>query len=839
MKNTSQFTGILCFILLSSCQSFSYKDSTLYEAGVSKTLAAFRKTSYEDVHYKLIFQLPGSRNETVAGEVILSFFLSGEIPVIIDFRADSVQIKELTVNNRTVPYVFEKEHILIDPKYVRKGANAVFISFDVPDQSLNRRDDYMYTLLVPDRARTLFPCFDQPDMKASYSLSLITPSDWEAVANSPALNVMEDRITNERLYEFETSEPLSTYLFSFVAGKMRKEHYTRNNRTISIYHRETDPQKTAQCPAIADEVFDALEWMEEYTGIPYPFAKYDLVILPGFQYGGMEHTGATLYNDWQMFLNEQPTLNERLRRSSLIAHETAHMWFGDYVTMKWFDDVWTKEIFANYFASRIVEPLYPEINHRLNFIRNYYPAAYSEDRTEGTTPVKQSLDNLSDAGLVYGQIIYNKSPVVLGMLIDKIGEKAFQKGIREYLSTYAYGNAAWEDLIHILDNLTGEDLKSWSRAWVEEKGMPVIHLSVKDKQFVYRQEDVWGRKLQWPQKFTSLLVEAGQIREIRVSSEEAQVSIEAMNFDKPVVIPNTDGKGYGLFCLTQDQVAACFRLLHTHKDEVLKGSLLITLYENLLNKAIDPGRFRDELLEYAANETNNLLYSMAIGYLASSRRYYDLPSEKTENGLWSIVSSHPDPAHRLQAFRTYAAVAESKEAIARVYAIWKEEKAPQGCLLSENDYITLSYSLAIQLPEKAEEIGEIQKKRITNPDRLATYHFVFPSVSPQREVRDSVFLSLLQAENRRIEPWASAALANLNHPLRQKEAIAYIRPSLEALENVRKTGDIFFPTNWLRALLAGHLSVDAKREIDNFFIDHPDYHPMLTNKIKQQSDHLN
>jgi hypothetical protein len=123
-----------------------------------------------------------------------------------------------------------------------------------------------------------------------------------------------------------------------VAGELTREVYSRNGRDISIYHRETDPKKIAQCPAIADEVFDALEWQEDFTGIPYPFAKYDVIILPGFQYGGMEHTGATLYTDRRMFLDEHPTLNERLSRSALIAHETSHMWFGDYVTMKWFDD---------------------------------------------------------------------------------------------------------------------------------------------------------------------------------------------------------------------------------------------------------------------------------------------------------------------------------------------------------------------------------------------------------------------------------------------------------------------------------------------------------------------
>ena len=234
----------------------------------------------------------------------------------------------------------------------------------------------------------------------------------------------------------------------------------------------------AQCPDIADELFDALAWQAEFTGLDYPFMKYDLIILPGFQYGGMEHTGATLYADRRMFLDAQPTLNERLGRSALIAHETSHMWFGDYVTMAWFNDVWTKEVFANYFASRIVEPQYPAVNHRLNFIRDYLPSAYSKDRTLGANPIQQSLDNLRNAGLVYGAIIYNKSPIVMEMLVRVLGEEAFREGIQEYIKSFPYGNATWDELIEILDHYTDVDLRSWSQAWVGEKGMPELTATI-------------------------------------------------------------------------------------------------------------------------------------------------------------------------------------------------------------------------------------------------------------------------------------------------------------------------------------------------------------------------
>ena len=370
-----QFIGIASIAFLSACGSPA-PDAALLQPGVSRELAQFRKEHFEGVRYNLFFSIPESRKEAVTGKAEITLAIREKQPVIIDFRGEPEQVASVLLNGRKVPYTVKDEHIVVDAKEVAEGENRVSIEFTANDQSLNRRDEFLYTLLVPDRARTLFSCFDQPDMKSIFTLSLEVPSSWQAVANGAIEQEDSTSVAGRRRVSFRETEPLSTYLFSFVAGKLTRETYSRNGRNISIYHRETDPKKVAQCPDIASEVFDALEWHEEYTRIPYPFAKYDLIILPGFQFGGMEHTGATLYTDGRMFLNENPTLNERLSRSSLIAHETSHMWFGDFVTMEWFNDVWTKEVFANYYASQMIEHLFQEVNHSLNYMLDYIPAAY-------------------------------------------------------------------------------------------------------------------------------------------------------------------------------------------------------------------------------------------------------------------------------------------------------------------------------------------------------------------------------------------------------------------------------------------------------------------------------
>ena len=831
--------GTCLMIGLMACQSPQNELPKLTEKGVSFELAQFRKAHFSAVNYQLFFSIPSERQQPVEGDVEICFQTEQPQPLILDFRAEPEQVKRVELNGQLVAYTVQDEHIVIAKEHVSAGKNRVRVSFTPADQSLNRREEFLYTLLVPDRARTLFPCFDQPNLKALFTLTLKVPETWQAVANGAVEAVDSLSVLGKHLIQFHQTEPLSTYLFSFVAGELQKEQFEREGRTIAIYHRETDPQKVAQCPAIAEEVFDALAWQADFTGLDYPFMKYDLIILPGFQYGGMEHTGATLYADRRMFLDAHPTLNERLGRSALIAHETSHMWFGDYVTMAWFNDVWTKEVFANYFASRIVEPQYPAVNHRLNFIRDYLPSAYAEDRTLGANPIQQSLDNLRNAGLVYGAIIYNKSPIVMEMLVRVLGEEAFREGIREYMKSFPYGNATWDELIEIMDRYTDVDLRNWSQAWVGEKGMPELTATIEGDELVVRQQDAWRRGLIWPQQLAYQLYSPSRTQLVELNSDAAEVHVKLEHLPTDAfILPNVDGRGYGFFRLDEPTAAACWNVLLKSDDEVLRGSLLITLFENLRRQTIDPAGFRSALLAYLPQEPNALLFSMALGYLGNCQALFPTDAVSVEEALWQLVTSAEEPSRRLQAFRQYRSIAESAEGLKRLYTIWDQEQAPKGCYLSESDYISLSYRLAILMPEQADQIVAKQLARIQNGDRRKEYSFVSPAVSPNKAVRDSVFQALLIAENRRVEPWAASALSLLNDAKREQESIEYIRPAIEILQEVQRTGDIFFPANWMRALLSGHHSKEARDEVDRFFADHPDYPPMLSNKIRQQADHL-
>lgn len=803
------------------------------EEGVSRDLAEYRASVISDIRYDIRFSIPEDLEERVRGEETICFTLKEQSPVQLDFREGADAVSALEINGAAAEIQYRDEHLVLDGKRLRKGENTVRLSFLAGDRSLNRNEAYLYTLFVPDRARTAFPCFDQPDLKGRFSLQLELPAAWEAVANGPELSC---EVAGERkTLTFKETQPLSTYLFAFAAGKWQKATRYRGDKPMSVYYRETDPAKLAQMDDIFSQVFQSLDWMEAYTDIPCPFEKYDFVIVPGFQFGGMEHPGAILFNDKRMFLSAAPTTAEKLSRIELIAHETSHLWFGDAVTMRWFDDVWTKEVYAGYFGAKIATPLFPEVNVPLRDFRNFNINAYAEDRTAGTTSIRQALPNLSSAGLIYGNIVYDKAPVVMRMLSDLLGEEAFRDGLREYLRSYLYANATWNDLIAILDSRTELDLRQWSRVWVEEKGMPTLSYQVADGQLTVRQEDPLGLGRVWPQRI-SFGNGAGETL-VSLWCDAPEVSAPAPS---ETLLPDLEAEAYGWFRLEPADAEALIAALPALPQPQGRLSLLASLYENTLRGQLAPEAFAALLSEVLRAEKDPLVAGAAAAYLKTLATQGPMAgSALLEKLLFDVVQDQSVPGEiRLTAFRTLAEVFRSEEVLSELGQVFREGKGYKGLTLTVRDYMTLACELAVRCPEEYETIGLIQEERIDNPDLLREFLYVYRAVDSPQDSRDELFSLLLEAQNRNVEPWAASALSYLNHPLRQAESLDYIYPALEELPEIQRTGDIFFPKNWCVALLKGHNSPEAAAEVRRFLGDHPDFPALLKGKLLQSADHL-
>ena len=841
MKLRNIAIGIIA-ILTISCTNSQPTNILDITPGVSYHLAQERKANIHDIHYDISFSIPKTLDEDVYCSIIINFRLKECSDVVIDYR-DTEQIGDIFMGDVGSIEEWSKwlrnEHIVIPRDKVTIGQNTIHIHTRVSNQSLNRNEEYLYTLLVPDRARTLFPCFDQPDMKATYRLSLLLPEEWTAVSNTP-ITAYHEGDEGFKTIDFAPTEPLSTYLFSFVAGKLQSATYDDGTHLFTAYHRETDPKRIAQLDTIFSEVKYSIEWLEEYTGVKYPFAKYDFIMLPGFQYGGMEHTGATLYNASQMFLGDNPTLDELLRRSSVIAHETAHMWFGDYVTMRWFDDVWTKEVFANYFAARIVEPLYPTINHHLNRLKNYTIASLSEDRTTGSNAIRQQLDNLQNAGLIYGRIIYNKAPIVMDKLVEIMGDEAYRNGIREYLTTYGYDNATWPELIEILDGYTDADLRSFSEVWVHSNAMPIVECRHEGNTITLTTLDPLGRGLFWPQSFTlRAILWNNEARDIDITLTEPT---QCVNLDGDIahIIPNTCGRGYGLFTLPNEDIHWLLNNLSAIDDDLAREASLINLHELYKWGYINDTQWINTLNATLNTEHNYLIASTICDYI--SEPLIALHNHDIEASLWHTTTTHPIISLRRKLLTTLAHAATSPMVTTAIYDIWSNNGAAwlgednNFTQLGENDAMTIAYELGIRCPEQQQQIIATQRSRITNPDRQREFDYISRGTAADIATRDALFDALLDPAERRTEPWAAALLRLLNHHTRQAEATKYIYRGLAEMEEIQRTGDIFFPSNWSKALLSGHHSPESRAIVEAFLADNPDYSPLLRSKILQSAD---
>ncbi len=842
MKNTCSL--LLILILGISCQT----PTDLLDVGIPLTMAEYRKEQVSNVVYDLSFEIPEERSQPINSTLELNLDINDLThPLYLDFNEKADRVQSVEVNGASIETDHRKEHLIIASEHLKKGQNVVVVNFLAGELSLNRNDEFLYTLLVPDRASTLFPCFDQPDIKATYNLTITAPSDWEVLAGALEIEQKEKGAFIE--HRFGTSAKMSTYLFSFVAGKFETEVQNPGSFDMKLLYRETNEEKRK---ASLKEIFkhhqQSIDFLEDYTGYPFPFEKLDFATIPGFQYGGMEHVGAIQYRESSLFLDNSATESRKLGRGKLIAHETAHMWFGDLVTMKWFSDVWMKEVFANFMADKIVNPSFPEINHNLQFVTNHYPSAYSEDRTAGTNPIKQQLDNLKNAGTLYGRIIYNKAPIMMRQLEAAMGEASFQEGIKEYIATYKDGNAEWENLVEILDSKTSIDMKQWSDVWVNQSGRPVLSDQITYGElgtitnFEVSQSAEDGSDKVWPQSFTVGLIYPDSVIEVQANiTVRKTVLNEAHGLPKPdAIVYNYDGYGYGIFPITAETI----QQTTTIKDEVARAYAYINLYENVLGGKVNALEAVDLMKEGLKTENNELITRLITNQLRTLFWKYLSEEERSEvqqeleQSLISIINDDLPANRKKTLFGLFRSIAYSSTGQDTLYKIWNKETTIKDLKLNTDDYANMAMELCIYGHPKAEEIIQSTVASFKNPDKIERFKFLIPSLSNDAQVRNDFFESLRQAVNREKESWVLTAVNNIHHPLRHESSTQLLPTCLELIEEIQLTGDIFFPKRWLVSTIGNYSSEEAYTVLTTFLSDNPEFSPVLKRKLLQATDDL-
>lgn len=823
--------------------------------GIPRELARQRASQISDVRYHLRFTLT-PHAPTISGHEELQFRSTISGAVLLDFRDGTVT--KLTVNGVTGLASLENGHIELPANEIHAGENTVIVDFTAPvataGKAITRFEDkddnteYLYTLFVPMDAEMAFPCFDQPDLKGRFHLELTAPENWTAISNT-AIESRSPSAPGQSLTIFGETHPISTYLFAFAAGPFRKVDETPG--LPGLYVRQSKLSKAeAEAPEVQQITAQGIDYLSRLFAQPFPFPKYDLVLIPGFAYGGMEHAGATFLREESVLFRTAPTHSDHLNRDILLLHELTHQWFGDLTTMKWFDDLWLKEGFAQYMAYHALADLKPSENIWKRFYQGIKPAAYAIDSTKGTTPIYQDIANLKDAKSAYGAIVYSKAPGVLKQLAFVLGEENFRDGLRLYLKEHTYANAEWSDLVRAFERVSGKPLQDWAAAWIRRRGMPQVDVSWscdarnRIDRFSLTQHDVFNEGGVWPIAMQLLLSypNADPVR-LRAQLDSAKAEVQQA-ITKPCpefVFLNDQDYAYGRFLVDERSRKAVFERLGQTSDVFERTLLWGSLWDSVREAELAPRQFLDLALQLLPAETDEALAQGLIGHLTTGLHRYVSRDQRAQivpraEKLAIDHMLHSDNQDfRIIWFRGLRAFAESPQGRGELKDLLSGKVTIPGVELRSLDRWTLVTSLIAQNDPDAAAIYAAEQKRDSTGDGLK-YAYVAQAARQESATKQQYFNDYLHDASRP-EDWIEQSLGAFNYWNESDLTLPYLKPALEALPQIKRERKIFFVLGWLNGFIGGQTSAAAQAQVREF-LRAPNLDQDLRLKILEVSDEL-
>ena len=839
-------------------------DAVKPKVGISHGLAVSRAARVSDVRYRIAFAL-AEHADAIHGRETIAFALAakGADDLVLDFREGSIESAKL--NGSSVVTGLVNGHLMLPAAKLRAGANTVELDYTAriatAGAAITRYEDkddgseYFYSLFVPMDASMAFPCFDQPDLKARFNLTVTAPARWTVVSNTAGSRKDDE---DKSTWTFAETRPISTYLFAFAAGPWTR--FAGKVGEPSVYVRQSQRKRAepemAQLQSITGR---GMVWLAGYFQQPYPFPKYDLVLIPGFPFGGMEHAGATFLNEDGVLFRTAPTEADRFHRNILTLHELTHQWFGDLVTMRWFDDLWLKEGFAQYMAYRCLDSLEPKSEAWKHFYEDIKPLAYGIDETQGTTPIFQDIPNLKDAKSAYGAIVYQKAPAILRQLEFRLGADRFRDGLRIYLKQHAYANAQWSDLIGAFHTASGQDVRSWADAWVLRRGMPEVAATWscgadgRLDELKLTQRDVLPDGFVWPVANEVRLEPSGETLRVDWNSA-AKVVREAKGKACPqYVFANAGDYGYGRFLLdAKSEPAVRSSLLaqrgldaHAAMDPLLRSMLWGALWENVRVVKSPPRAYVNLVLRDLPTENDETLARIQGAHAVTAlHRYFTGESRlplvaRMEQIAYDRMLHAPTVGLRIVSFRTLSAVAETAAGRAILKQLLAGTVTVPGVTLRQLDRWNLVAALIARGDPGANALFAVESRRDHTGD-AKKFAFAARAASPVAKVKQEYFAAYTQppgSARAKPEDWLSQSLGPFNSWNQTELTEPYLHAALDQLPEIKRDRKIFYLGVWLGAFVRGQVSSQAE-EVVKQWLAKPGTDPDLRRKVLENSDEL-
>jgi aminopeptidase N len=949
---------IAFFLLLLYLMSFNSFAQTVppLVPGVSQKLAQWRAANYSNVRYKLDLTLE-KMSPMLKGKIEIKVDLTEEgakNDLIIDWRttqfAESNRPVALLeeINGKKNQSTWETlDHITAQHEFLKTGENIIKLIFTSPIKTsgsaitryVDKEDggEYIYSLFVPSDASTAFPCFDQPDLKARFTLTLDVPRGWTAVSNSIWPRNQSEWKSRRGTYqgmgfEFKETEPISTYVFAFAAGnfdvlseisgqeataqivKDVKERGANEGTGIPIpldelyqkegthiYVRRSQAEKFKQHAA---EVFrlnrEGVKFLEEYFDYKFPFPKYDLVLIPEFPFGGMEHAGATFLREDSVIFPQEPTANNYISRANVIFHEAAHQWFGDTVTMRWFDDLWLKEGFAEFMAYKTLEKVMPQYNAWKTFYERNKQSAYLTDSTRGTTPIYQEIPNLSAAKSAYGNIVYKKAPSFLRQAEFYLGPDKFQTAVRAFLKKHEYANAGWEDLLKEFEknsidafwkrsgfskaewevkvkefekNSNGK-LKDFSALWIKQKGLYKIRMneliSTTNPTYTFTakasSELINSREFDASSDLMGFQVLIGTpdgkqtVENYRLFPPPLSEWVGKRPKDTTFIFPNYQDYGYGIFLMDDKSRDYVLKNIQQEKDVFLRAMMWGSLWDSVREQELDPKDYVELVIKnLPAGETDETTISVLLGRVSTAMNYY-LPEKqqaelapRIEDLLIDKVLRAQTMGQKLTYYRAFLGLASTEKARVILKQILRGEFTAPGVKPAVPPEKLPERNMTVALiPMKTKDKFDIVTRLMVLGDKDApallaelektettdeAKRYAYAAKAGAASTENKAKFFDDFVTNKTIsESWIEAAFGPFNSVGHAETTLPYLEKALAELPNLKRNRKIFFINGWLGAFIGGQRSEQALAIVNKFLAENPNLDKDLRLKILENVD---
>ncbi|MFK4146416.1 aminopeptidase N [Streptomyces sp. NPDC004065] len=627
---------------------------------------------------------------------------------------------------------------------------------------------YLYTQFeVPD-ARRVFASFEQPDLKATFRFTVRAPEGWTVVSNSPT---PEPR---DNVWAFEPTPRISTYVTALIAGPYHSVHsvYEKDGQSVplGIYCRPSLAE-FLDSDAIFEVTRQGFDWFQEKFDYAYPFAKYDQLFVPEFNAGAMENAGAVTIRDQYVFRSKVTDAAYEMRAETIL-HELAHMWFGDLVTMEWWNDLWLNESFATYtsIACQAHAPGSRWPHSWTTFANSMKTWAYRQDQLPSTHPIMAEINDLDDVLVNFDGITYAKGASVLKQLVAYVGMDEFFRGVQAYFKRHAYGNTRLNDLLGALEETSGRDLKTWSKKWLETAGINILRPEIETDaegvitSFAVRQEapalppGAKGEPVLRPHRIaiglydldeaSGKLVRGGDGRiELDVDGELTAVPQLVGRRRPAVILLNDDDLTYAKVRLDERSLAFVTEHLGDFESSLPRALCWASAWDMTRDAELATRDYLSLVLSGIGKESDigvvqslQRQVKLAIDQYADPAARDTLLSRWTEATLAHLRTAEPGSDHQLAWARAFAATARTPEQLDLLNALLEGSQTIDGLVVdTELRWAFVQRLAAVGRYDEAEIAGEYERDRTAAGERhAATARAARPTAEAKAEAWASV-----------------------------------------------------------------------------------------------------